>query len=656
MAVITRTFPAQRRGSAMALWGATAGVATLVGPVLGGVLVARRLGVDLPGQRPGGRRRLRARRRLVPTLPTHSHAFDWVGVALSALGMFLLAGVRHPGGREVRLGHHHPASSRCRCSIGGGLVCSRCSSGGSRGSAPSRSCRWACSATATSRCRTSASPPSPRGDGHGAAADVLGPARARLQPHRVRPAARAHGRHDRPAGPGRRPTVDRVHPRSLVAVGFAAASAAIWWLMVIVTPERAVWQILLPMALFGVGSAFLWAPLSTTATRKSPAQRGRGRRRRLQHDAARSRPRSAARRSRRSSRPGSSRTWASRRAAASRCRGRAPRCPRRSPRVRRRHGRVAGAAGGPSCWRPGRRDVPGAAHPRGLRAFGPTSLHPWTASYVLTLPARPPRLVHAVSRWVAEAGGNILDSQQFTDTASGQFFLRLHFDLPTRATPSSCARRSRGGGRARDGRQPGRGRGAPAHDRHGVQGPALPQRLQFRQSTGGLNIQIRRSCRTTRTPSGWPAPTTSRSTTCRSPPTRRPGAEARLLELVAELDVDLVVLARYMQILSDDLCRALEAARSTSTTRSCPASRARGRTTRPPARREADRATAHYVNRRARRGPDHRPGVLRGRSPDGSADLARVGRDEESQTLSRAVRLHSESRVLMDGPRTVVFD
>ncbi len=85
MAVITRTFPAAKRGSAMALWGATAGVATLVGPVLGGVLV------DLAGWEwiffinvPVGIIGFVLAVRLVPTLPTHTHSFDLVGVALSA--------------------------------------------------------------------------------------------------------------------------------------------------------------------------------------------------------------------------------------------------------------------------------------------------------------------------------------------------------------------------------------------------------------------------------------------------------------------------------------------------------------------------------------------------------------------------------------------
>ncbi len=63
-------------------------------------------------------------------------------------------------------------------------------------------------------------------------------------------------------------------------------------------------------------------------------------------------------------------------------------------------------------------------------------------------------------------------------------------------------------------------------------------------------------------------------------PDTKARCEARLLELVDEHAIDLVVLARYMQILSDELCRALKAGPSTSTTRSCPVSRAPSPTTR----------------------------------------------------------------------------
>ena len=91
MAVITRIFPPERRGAAMGLWGAVAGVATLIGPLLGGVLV------DSLGWEwiffinvPVGIVAFILAMRLVPKLPTHSHSFDVLGVILSGVGMFLL--------------------------------------------------------------------------------------------------------------------------------------------------------------------------------------------------------------------------------------------------------------------------------------------------------------------------------------------------------------------------------------------------------------------------------------------------------------------------------------------------------------------------------------------------------------------------------------
>jgi EmrB/QacA subfamily drug resistance transporter len=92
MAIITRIFPAAERGRAMAVWGATAGVAMVVGPILGGVLTGW-LGwewiffVNIPVGIVG----FALAARWVPKLPTHAHQFDWIGVALSGVGLFLLA-------------------------------------------------------------------------------------------------------------------------------------------------------------------------------------------------------------------------------------------------------------------------------------------------------------------------------------------------------------------------------------------------------------------------------------------------------------------------------------------------------------------------------------------------------------------------------------
>lgn len=91
MAVITRIFAPQQRGAAMALWGATAGVATLVGPILGGILI------DSLGWEwiffinvPVGIIAFALALRNVPALQTHPHRFDLIGVALSAAGMFMI--------------------------------------------------------------------------------------------------------------------------------------------------------------------------------------------------------------------------------------------------------------------------------------------------------------------------------------------------------------------------------------------------------------------------------------------------------------------------------------------------------------------------------------------------------------------------------------
>ncbi len=91
MAVITRIFPPERRGSAMAIWGSTAGVAMLVGPIAGGLLVDG-LGwewiffVNVPVGIVG----FILAWRFVPKLPTNAHRFDILGVVLSAIGMFLV--------------------------------------------------------------------------------------------------------------------------------------------------------------------------------------------------------------------------------------------------------------------------------------------------------------------------------------------------------------------------------------------------------------------------------------------------------------------------------------------------------------------------------------------------------------------------------------
>jgi formyltetrahydrofolate deformylase len=133
-------------------------------------------------------------------------------------------------------------------------------------------------------------------------------------------------------------------------------------------------------------------------------------------------------------------------------------------------------------------------------------------------------------------------------------------------------------------------------------------------------------------------------------------AEARLLELVEQHGIDLVVLARYMQVLSDDLCRRLSGRiinihhsflPSFKGARPYHQAHARGV--------KLIGATAHYVTADLDEGPIIEQDVIRVDHAHTQDQLVAAGRDVEAQVLSRAVRWHAESRVLLNGNRTVVF-
>jgi formyltetrahydrofolate deformylase len=139
-------------------------------------------------------------------------------------------------------------------------------------------------------------------------------------------------------------------------------------------------------------------------------------------------------------------------------------------------------------------------------------------------------------------------------------------------------------------------------------------------------------------------------------PETKPAAEAELLRLVKEHDVDLVVLARYMQVLSDDLCRELSGKAINIHHSFLPSFKGA-----KPYHQAYDRgvklvgATAHYVTADLDEGPIIEQDVIRVDHNHTQEQLVAAGRDVEAQVLSRAVRWHSESRVLLNGHRTVVF-
>ena len=139
-------------------------------------------------------------------------------------------------------------------------------------------------------------------------------------------------------------------------------------------------------------------------------------------------------------------------------------------------------------------------------------------------------------------------------------------------------------------------------------------------------------------------------------PQTRDDAESRLLDLVKTLDVELVVLARYMQVLSDAVCRQLPG-RIVNIHHSFLPSFKGAR----PYHQAHDRgvklvgATAHYVTPDLDEGPIIEQDVVRVDHTMTPEALAAAGRDVETLVLARAVRWHAEHRVLLNGHRTVVF-
>jgi formyltetrahydrofolate deformylase len=139
-------------------------------------------------------------------------------------------------------------------------------------------------------------------------------------------------------------------------------------------------------------------------------------------------------------------------------------------------------------------------------------------------------------------------------------------------------------------------------------------------------------------------------------PDTKAAAEAELLQLVDDLGIHLVVLARYMQILSDDLCRTLSGRAINIHHSFLPSFKGA-----KPYHQAHDRgvklvgATAHYVTADLDEGPIIEQDVTRVDHTLGADQLVTAGRDVEAQVLSRAVRWHSQTRILTNGSRTVVF-
>lgn len=281
------------------------------------------------------------------------------------------------------------------------------------------------------------------------------------------------------------------------------------------------------------------------------------------------------------------------------------------------------------------------------------------AEYLLILTCPDRRgIVHAVSGFVVDHEGHILESKQYSDRLTGRFFMRLAFVLEgedigleaLRSGFASVAHRFDMDFELWDAKAPYRTLIMVSKHLHCLND------LLFRHSTGALQIEIpvvvsnHRDAEPLARAHGLDfrhIPVT---------PETKPQAEAELMALVDEHDVHLVVLARYMQVLSDDLCRALSGRAINIHHSFLPSFKGA-----KPYHQAFDRgvklvgATAHYVTADLDEGPIIEQDVMRVNHGHDQDQLVAAGRDVEAQVLSRAVRWHAESRVLLNGSKTVVF-
>ena len=287
--------------------------------------------------------------------------------------------------------------------------------------------------------------------------------------------------------------------------------------------------------------------------------------------------------------------------------------------------------------------------------------------FVLTLACRDTKgIVHNVSGLLYQAGCNIIDSQQFGDVqgedATGLFFMRVHFEAPEQLAEVATLDKLFGHVRQQFGMQATfrslerRPRVLLMVSQHGH----CLNDLLFRCKSGQLAVDI-------------PAVVSNHTTyqalvesyglafhhlplaTGADAATKRT-QEQRIEALIESERVDLVVLARYMQILSPEFCQLL-AGRAINIHHSFLPS---FKGAKPYAQAHARGvkligATAHYVTADLDEGPIIEQDVARVDHSLSAEDLTAVGRDVECVVLARAVRWHVEHRLLINGHKTVVF-
>ena len=278
-------------------------------------------------------------------------------------------------------------------------------------------------------------------------------------------------------------------------------------------------------------------------------------------------------------------------------------------------------------------------------------------AYILTLSC-PDRigLVHAVSGFLAERGGNIEEAAQYNDAATGLFFMRVQFACAQlshdelKAQLASFAEPYQMNWRLHARAEPMRTVIMVSKEGHCLND------LLFRWKSGLLALDIRAIISNHREfyqlAASYNVPFHHFAVSAAS----KSQVEAKQFEIIQSEGAELVVLARYMQVLSDELCRKLAGSAINIHHSFLPSFKGA-----KPYYQAHERgvkligATAHYVTAELDEGPIIEQDVARVDHSKTVEDLTTTGRDTESQVLARAVKWHSEHRVLLNGHKTVIF-
>lgn len=266
-------------------------------------------------------------------------------------------------------------------------------------------------------------------------------------------------------------------------------------------------------------------------------------------------------------------------------------------------------------------------------------------------------IVSAISAFLADHGCNILDSAQFDDMHTGKFFMRVGFASELDATLETLTADF----------------GAVAepldldwsfHDETTkMKAVIMVSRfghclndLLYRWRIGALPIDI---VAVISNHTDYQKVVVNHDIPfhhIKVTPENKPQAEARIMEVVEDVDADLVVLARYMQILSDSMCQKMSGRIINIHHSFLPSFKGAN-----PYKQAFDRgvkligATAHYVTADLDEGPIIEQDTVRVTHAQNGSDYVSLGRDVEAQVLARAIHAHANRRVFLNGNKTVVF-